>query len=267
MLHARKRLGQHFLHDPAVIDRLVETIAPEPKDNIVEIGSGRGALTLPLLQTVEVLHAIELDERLADHLIGVVPDPQRLILHRADALEFDFTSLAYAPGTLRIVGNLPYNISPPLLFYLLRHRAAIKDMHLMLQREVAARVTASPGGKEYGRLTVMLAPWVDAKTCFDIGPGAFVPPPKVRSRVVRLAPLTEPRFCMEHEARFSALVARVFSMRRKTLARSLNGWLTREQITAAGIEPSERPERLRPEDFGKLAALGSDDWVGGVDPQ
>ena len=267
MLQARKRLGQHFLHDPAVIDRLVETIAPAPEDNMVEIGSGRGALTLPLLQIVEVLHVIELDERMADHLLEVVPDPRRLNMHRADALEVDFTTLACAPGALRIVGNLPYNISTPLLFHLLRHRAAIKDMHLMLQKEVAARVTASPGGKEYGRLTVMLAPWVDAETCFDIGPGAFAPPPKVRSTVVRLTPLAGPRFRLEHEARFSALVARVFSMRRKTLARSLNGWLTREQIAAAGIEPSERPERLRPEDFSKLAALGSDDWVGGVEPR
>ena len=267
MLHARKRLGQHFLHDPAVIQRLVETIAPSPGDNMVEIGSGRGALTLPLLQVVEALHVIELDERMADHMMKVAPDPRRLIMHREDALEADFSSLASAPGTLRVVGNLPDNISTPLLFHLLRHRAAIKDMHLMLQKEVATRVTATPGGKEYGRLTVMLAPWVEAQTCFDIGPGAFTPAPKVRSTVVRLTPLAKPRFSLEHEERFAALVARVFSMRRKTLARSLSGWLTREQIAAAGIEPGERPERLRPEDFNKLAALGSDDWLGGVGPQ
>ena len=267
MLRARKRLGQHFLHDPAVIDRLVATIAPAPRDNMVEIGGGRGALTLPLLQIVEALHVIELDERMADHLVALVTEPQRLIMHRGDALKADFSSLASAPGTLRVVGNLPYNISTPLLFHLLSHRAAIKDMHLMLQKEVATRIAANPGGKDYGRLTVMLAPWVDVQTCFHIGPGAFSPPPKVWSTVIRLTPRTAPRFPLEDEARFSALVARVFSMRRKTLGRSLTGWLSREQIAAAGIDPGERPERLYPEDFGRLADLGSDAWRGGREPR
>jgi len=267
MLRARKRLGQHFLHDPAVIARLVETIAPGPVDNMVEIGGGRGALTLPLLETVETLHVVELDQRMADHLVAVVAEPRRLILHRGDALRFDFSSLAVGPESLRVVGNLPYNISTPLLFHLLSHRAAIKDMHLMLQKEVATRITASPGGKDYGRLTVMLAPWVDAQACFDIGPGAFSPPPKVWSTVIRLTPRPAPRFPLEDEARFSALVARVFSMRRKTLGRSLSGWLSREQIEAAGIDPGERPERLFPEDFGRLAELGSDDRVSGEERQ
>ena len=263
MLRARKRLGQHFLHDPAVIARLVETIAPRPQDNMVEIGSGRGALTLPLLDTVEALHVIELDGRMADHVMALAPHPQRLIVHRGDALAVDFSALARSCGSLRVVGNLPYNVSTPLLFHLLAHRAAIKDMHLMLQKEVATRITAAPGGKAYGRLTVMLAPWVDAQPCFDIGPGAFSPAPKVRSTLVRLTPRAAPRFRLEHEARFSALVARVFSMRRKTLARSLNGWLTREQIAAAGLDPTERPERLHPQDFGRLAEFGTDEWIGG----
>ena len=221
---------------------------------------------MPLLEIVAVLHVIELDDRMAEHLTKQVSDPERLIMHRGDALKIDFSSLARGPGSLRVVGNLPYNISTPLLFHLLDHRAAMKDLHLMLQKEVATRITASPGGKEYGRLTVMLAPWVDAETCFDIGPGAFSPPPKVRSTVVRLIPRRAPRFRLEDEARFAALVSRVFSMRRKTLGRSLNGWLSREEIAAAGIDPGERPERLRPEDFAKLSELGSDDWTEGGRP-
>ena len=262
MIRARKRLGQHFLHDPAVIDRLISTIAPEPKDAMVEIGSGRGALTQPLLETLETIHVIELDARLAEYLMKLVTEPQRLIMHRGDALKIDFSSLVPASGSLRIVGNLPYNISTPILFHLLSHRTVIEDMHLMLQKEVATRITATPGGKEYGRLTVMLAPWVDAQACFDVGPGAFSPPPKVWSTVIRLTPRTEARFNIKNQERFSALVARTFSMRRKTIARSLSGWLSREQISAAGIDPGERPEQLRPEDFAKLANLESCDWTG-----
>jgi len=156
-LRPRKRLGQHFLHDPAVIDRLVRTISPRESDCMVEIGGGKGALTFPLLQQLRQLHVIELDDRLADHLARAAPMPQKLTIHRGDALKFDFSSLAPAPDSLRVVGNLPYNISTPLLFHLLEHRATIKDMHLMLQKEVAHRMAASPGGKDYGRLTVMLA--------------------------------------------------------------------------------------------------------------
>ena len=257
----RKRLGQNFLHDPIVIDRLVRTIAPEPKDSIVEIGSGGGALTLPLLKIVEILHVIELDQRMTTHLMEIVQNPKQLIIHQNDALKVNFASLTENPHSLRVVGNLPYNISTPMLFHLLNYRASIKDIHVMLQKEVATRITAAPGGKDYGRLTIMLAPWIDAETCFDVGPDAFTPAPKVQSTVLRLIPRHSPRFPLKHEARFSALVARVFSMRRKMLANSLRGWLTREQIISIGIDPNERPEQLFPEDFGKLAELGSDDWV------
>ena len=251
----RKRLGQHFLHDPAVIGKLVSTIDPRPRDCMVEIGGGRGALTRPLLETLKRLHVIEVDTRLADRLESTMPNPERLILHRADALEFDFTALARRPGTLRVVGNLPYNISTPLLFHLLTHRAAIRDMHLMLQREVAERLAADPGNRIYGRLTVMLAPWIEVRTCFGVGPGAFAPPPKVRSTVVRLIPRPEPLFHMQDPKRYAALVARAFSMRRKTIARSMRTWLTREQIAAAGVDPITRPERLPPEAFERLARL------------
>jgi len=250
---ARKRLGQHFLHDPAVIARILATIGPAPDDRIVEIGGGTGALTRPLLERVAKLDVVELDDRLADTLDTLAPG--RLVVHRGDALEFDFGALAPAPQTLRVVGNLPYNISTPLLFRLLRFRTQIRDMHLMLQKEVVTRMTAAPGGKDYGRLTVMLAAWCDIEACFDIGPGAFKPPPRVRSSFVRVLPRTAPRFPLADEPRFAALVAKLFSMRRKQLGRILRGELTAAEIEAAGIDPRARPETLAPEDFARLAAL------------
>ena len=254
-LRARKRLGQHFLHDPAVIKKLVAAIAPRPDDAMVEIGGGRGALTAPLLERLERLHVVEIDTQLAEALPGAVAHPERLIVHRADALEFDFAALASAPGALRVVGNLPYNISTPLLFRLLGFRSSINDMHLMLQREVVERMTAAPGGKEYGRLTVMLALWASAQVCFHVGPGAFVPAPRVWSTLVRIVPKRKPDFAVADEAAFAALVAQLFSMRRKTLGRALKGRLTSAQIAAAGIDPIARPETLAPADFARLAAL------------
>jgi 16S rRNA (adenine1518-N6/adenine1519-N6)-dimethyltransferase len=250
---ARKRLGQHFLHDPAVIRRLVATIAPQPDDLMVEIGGGRGALTRPLLESLAALHVVELDEHLAQTLSLLPGTAGRLAVHRADALRFDFSSLAAGPRSLRVVGNLPYNISTPLLFHLLSYRDLIKDMHLMLQKEVVERMTASPGGKDYGRLTVMLAVWAEVEACFDIGPGAFQPPPRVWSSVVRLIPRASPPFAVHDHARFAQLVARLFSMRRKTLARSLKGALTAEEIAALGIDPRARPETLPPSAFAQLA--------------
>ncbi len=256
-VHARKRLGHHFLHDPAIIDKLVRTISPQPTDTMVEIGGGRGALTFPLLERLKALHVIEVDDRLTDHLAETAPRHGELILHREDALEFDFSSLVSIPASLRVVGNLPYNISTPLLFQLLAHRAAIADMHLMLQKEVAQRITASPGGKDYGRLTVMLALWIEAEPCFDVGPGAFTPAPRVRSTVVRLRTQVEPRFPVADIDRFTELVRLTFSMRRKTLARSLKGRLSRDEIASAGIDPGARPETLHPAEFARLASLGS----------
>jgi 16S rRNA (adenine1518-N6/adenine1519-N6)-dimethyltransferase len=252
---ARKQLGQHFLHDPAVIAKLVAEIAPQPDDLIVEIGGGRGALTYPLLRQLRRLHVIELDRQLADYLREHCPAGGELVVHQADALSFNFSALAGETGSLRVVGNLPYNISTPLLFHLLSHRAAIADMHLMLQKEVARRIVANPGGKEYGRLTVMLAAWMDAGICFDVGPGAFSPPPQVWSSVLHIRPHTAPSFAIGDERRFAELVARVFSMRRKTLARALKGVISKEQIEALNIDPTARPETLRPVQFADLAAL------------
>ena len=254
-MQPKKRLGQHFLHDPAVIRRIVAAIRPQPGDTMVEIGGGPGALTIPLSEKLERLHVVEVDRELAAALPGRMAQPQRLVVHEADALKFDFGALATGPRSLRVVGNLPYNISTPLLFHLLEFVAVIKDLHVMLQREVVDRMTAAPGGKDYGRLTVMLALWVRAETCFDIGPGAFTPPPKVWSTVVRLVPHAAPPFPVQDHARFARLVAQLFSMRRKTLGRSLKGWLTPEQIAGVGIDPKARPETLAPADFARLAAL------------
>lgn len=254
-MRAKKRLGQHFLHDPAVIRRLVEVIRPRPDDTMVEIGGGPGALTIPLCEKLERLHVVEVDPELAAALPRRVADPQRLVVHEADALDFDFGALATGASTLRVVGNLPYNISTPLLFHLATFAPAIKDLHVMLQREVVDRMTAAPGSKEYGRLTVMTSLWARAVTCFDIGPGAFTPPPKVWSTVVRLVPHTTPPFPVADREKFGLLVAHLFSMRRKTLGRALKGTLSAEQIASLGLDPKARPETLAPAEFGKLAAL------------
>jgi 16S rRNA (adenine1518-N6/adenine1519-N6)-dimethyltransferase len=254
-VRAKKRLGQHFLHDPAVIGKLVGVIRPQPLDTMVEIGGGPGALTAPLVEKVERLHVVEIDRELAATLPSRVAHPERLVVHVADALAFDFGALAPGPRSLRVVGNLPYNISTPLLFHLLGFRAAIKDLHVMLQREVVARIAAAPGGKDYGRLTVMIALWAKAEACFDVGPGAFKPPPRVWSTVVRLTPHAAPPFAVADHERFAALVAHLFSMRRKTLGRALKGRLTAAEIAAAGIDPQARPETLAPADFARLAAL------------
>jgi len=254
-MRAKKRLGQHFLHDPAVIRRLVDVIRPSRSDTMVEIGGGPGALTIPLVEKLDKLHVVEIDRELAAQLPQRVAHPERLVVHEADALTFDFGALATGPRSLRVVGNLPYNISTPLLFHLLSFDTAIKDLHVMLQREVVERMTAPPGGKDYGRLTVMLALFAKSEACFDVGPGAFAPPPKVWSTVVRLTPHTVPPFPVPDRARFAALVAHLFSMRRKTLGRSLKGRLTAEQIAAVGIDPKARPETLAGADFARLAAL------------
>lgn len=250
---ARKRFGQHFLHDPAVLDRIVDAIGPRKTDHLVEIGPGRGALTRRLLAAPHAtLDAIEVDRDLVALLSSELAEAPRLTLHEADALEFDFAALAHARGgKLRILGNLPYNIATPLIFNLLRDAAVIADMCFMLQREVVDRIVASPGHDAYGRLTVMLAPWVQAERLFDVGPGAFHPPPKVSSAVVRLAIRAKPAFAVSPN--FAAVVTAAFSHRRKTLRNAVKHVISREQIEAAGIDPAVRPETLAPSAFNMLA--------------
>jgi len=251
---AKKRLGQHFLHDPGVITRIVASMAPQHDDRLVEIGGGSGALTRPLLEHVRHLDVVEKDSGLVPLLRELAP-PERLTIHEADALTFDFARLAQAGKPLRIAGNLPYNISTPLLFHLLEYRHLIGDMHLMLQKEVVDRMVAEPGSKRYGRLTVMLAAWTDIERCFDIGPGAFRPPPQVWSTFIRVIPRREPRFAIADEQKFRQLVGEAFSMRRKTLRRILKSRLSADALAAAGFDPQARPETLSAEEFARLSEI------------
>jgi 16S rRNA (adenine1518-N6/adenine1519-N6)-dimethyltransferase len=250
---ARKRFGQHFLHDRSVLERIAQEIAPAPGDIVVEIGPGHGALTERLLGKSRTLDVIEIDRDLAAELSGRWGDRAGFTLHVADALKFDFTALAAARGgRLRVIGNLPYNISTPLLFHLAAAHEAVHDLHVMLQKEVIDRIAAAPDSDAYGRLTVMLAPWFEAKHLFDVGPGAFSPAPRVWSAVARLTVRREPAF--ELPPAFARVVSAAFSHRRKTLRNGLRSLLDADAITSAGIDPGLRPEVLAPADFARLAA-------------
>ncbi|MGH8150838.1 MAG: 16S rRNA (adenine(1518)-N(6)/adenine(1519)-N(6))-dimethyltransferase RsmA [Steroidobacteraceae bacterium] len=257
MALARRRFGQHFLHDPAVIDRIARAIGTRGGDHCVEIGPGRGALTRRLLAgDLATLDAVEIDRDLAAALGAELAGDARFKLHVLDALELDWRALAERRGgRLRLAGNLPYNLSTPLLFRFLAASDCIEDLHLMLQREVVARIAARPGTGEYGRLTVMLAPRVRAERLFDIGPGAFQPPPRVWSSVVRLEVLREPPFAVA--ADYGKVVAAAFAHRRKTLRNALAGLVTAAQIEACGLDPGARPETLAPRAFNDLAAAAA----------
>jgi 16S rRNA (adenine1518-N6/adenine1519-N6)-dimethyltransferase len=250
----RKRFGQHFLHDRAVIRRIIDAIAPVDGERVVEIGPGRGAITWDLLQRSGRLDAVEIDRDLAAALRADPRAKGRLDIHVGDALKIDWVKLRADGPPLRVVGNLPYNISTPVLFHLLSQRAAIADMHFMLQKEVVERMSAKPGGKEYGRLTVMLAAYAEVEHLFDVGPGAFHPRPKVWSAVVRLRPSVEPRFPIGDEGALKSLATAAFSHRRKTLRNGLKSLLSGEDIEACGVDPQQRPETLDPAQFGRLAA-------------
>jgi len=251
MHRPRKRFGQHFLHDPAIIERIIAAIAPERGQDMLEIGPGLGAITAPLLQRVGRLHAVEIDRDAARHLQERYGD-RGLVLHRADVLEFRLSDID-APGPLRVVGNLPYNISTPLLFHLLQQREHIYDMHFMLQREVVARMAAAAGEDAYGRLSVMLAPWTRVQPLFDIGPGAFRPPPAVHSTFARLQPLPQAVLNIVDHASFARIVAAAFAQRRKTLRNALRPLLTEEQIRSTGIDAGARAEVITPEGFAALS--------------
>ena len=251
----RKRFGQHFLHDRGVVKRIVDAVAPAADQRIVEVGPGRGALTWDLLKRSTRLDVIEIDRDLASAMQNDVRKSDALHVHVENVLETDFIRLKGDGPPLRVVGNLPYNISTPLLFRLLTQRAAIADMHFMLQKEVVDRMTAKPASKEYGRLTVMLAAVAEVEALFDVGPGAFQPRPKVWSAIVRLRPSLEPRFDIGSDGVLRRLVTAAFSHRRKTLRNGLKGLLTPDEIVSCGIDPQLRPEMLTPPQFGVLAAL------------
>ncbi len=248
----RKRFGQNFLHDQSVIQRIVDAIDPRPGQHLVEIGPGRGALTRPLLERAGALEVVELDRDLIAPLQALATPTAPLTVHQADALRFDFAALADGEK-LRVVGNLPYNISTPLLFHLLDQAAAIDDMHFMLQKEVVERLAARPGGGDWGRLSVMVQYRCAVTPLFVVRPGAFNPPPKIDSMIVRLVPYRAPPVEVSHPTALKRVVTQAFSQRRKTLRNALKGWLSAEQWAALAIDPQRRPETLTLEEFAAIA--------------
>jgi 16S rRNA (adenine1518-N6/adenine1519-N6)-dimethyltransferase len=253
---ARKRFGQNFLHDPVVIDRIVRSINPKADDKIVEIGPGLGAITAPILELVDQLHVVEIDRdvrAILEQKFVVERAKDQLVIHGTDALKFQMADISTEKRSLRIIGNLPYNISTPLIFKLMAQRHLIKDMHFMLQREVVDRMVAAPGNKQYGRLGVMLAPYCNVSGLFDVGPGAFKPPPKVWSSIVRLEPWATPPFEISDHQLYADVVMLAFGQRRKTLRNSLKPVLDSTQIESIGINPTARPEVLSAAEFAAIA--------------
>jgi 16S rRNA (adenine1518-N6/adenine1519-N6)-dimethyltransferase len=248
----RKRFGQHFLHERGVINRILLAIDPKPDDLLVEIGPGEGALTLPLLARAGRLTVIEIDRDLAPLLPGRAAGAGEVTVIEADALTVDFHALA-AGRRLRLVGNLPYNISTPLLFHVLGAADSITDMHFMLQKEVVDRMAAAPGGKEYGRLSVMLQARAQVEPLFRVAPGAFRPPPKVDSAVVRIVPKPASATAGIDPARLERIVRAAFAQRRKTLHNALAGVADDAELIVAGVDPRSRAEDVPVEGYLALA--------------
>ena len=247
---ARKRFGQHFLSDPGIIDSIVRAVHATDDDVVVEIGPGQGAITEPLARSAGHLHLVELDRDLVARLQEQYRGVDNVTVHEADALTFDFGTLG---DRLRIVGNLPYNISTPLLFHLLRYRDSVLDMHFMLQKEVVDRMAASPGSKAYGRLGIMLGCYLNIEPLFDVPPEAFSPPPEVISSVVRLDPLPPDTYSIIDDAALSTLVATAFMQRRKTLRNSLKKEADATDFDAVGIDAGLRPEQISIVDYVRLS--------------
>ena len=252
MYRARKRFGQNFLIDPAIIQTLICAIAPQAGDSILEIGPGLGALTAPLLKTVDTLEAVELDRDLIEYLNKLATDQKSLIIHACDALKFDFSATA---RPRRIVGNLPYNISTPMMFHLLDYSEFITDIHIMLQKEVVERICARSGDRNFGRLSVMAQSKCTAQSLIEVPPEKFSPQPKVASAFMRLIPHKTPIVSRPLQPAFNLLVKTCFSQPRKTLANNLKKMLPPTAIKAAGIDPAMRPGNLCMEEFVALASL------------
>ena len=248
----KKRFGQHFLHDHLVIQKIINEINPSMTDCMVEIGPGLGALTFPLLEKLDSLNVVEIDRDVIARLKQ--KNNSKLIIHSADALNYDFSKLVDNKA-LRVIGNLPYNISTPLIFHLLESAQIIQDMHFMLQNEVVQRITAQSGTKSYGRLSVMVQYYCQTEYLFFVGPESFKPPPKVDSAIIRLTPWKNRPFKANNEKQLSMLVAKAFSMRRKTLRNNLKKIIAVEQIENLGIDPSLRAETLEVSDFVRLSNL------------
>ena len=252
VLRARKRFGQHFLRDQRVIGQIIEAMALHASDHVVEIGPGQGALTRELARRLSHFEAVEFDRDLTSHLQSEFPS-SKLTLHQADALKFDFCQLAKNDQKLRLVGNLPYNISTPLLFHLLDQAGCIEDMLFMLQKEVVQRLAAVPGTKDYGRLTIMIQYRCQVEKLFDVSPDAFSPPPRVESSMVRLIPHSAPPVEVNDEATFARVVRAAFASRRKTLRNNLKGLLEAKDLSALGVDPTRRAETLTLAEFAALS--------------
>jgi 16S rRNA (adenine1518-N6/adenine1519-N6)-dimethyltransferase len=246
----RKRFGQHFLVDDEVISLIVEAIAPQASDTLVEIGPGEGAITQQLAERSGKFHAIEFDRDLAAGLKRRYAAKENVVVHQADALNFQYDRVG---DRLRIAGNLPYNISTPLLFHLVEFRHCIFDMHFMLQKEVVDRITAEPGSKAYGRLTIMLACFLESVALFDVGQTSFRPPPKVMSSVLRMRPHASGKLDIKHPQQLSALVLQAFGKRRKTIHNALKGLASDTQLAASGIDPGSRPEQVAVKNWIELS--------------
>ncbi|MBI1890994.1 MAG: 16S rRNA (adenine(1518)-N(6)/adenine(1519)-N(6))-dimethyltransferase RsmA [Burkholderiales bacterium] len=247
----RKRFGQNFLTDQQVLFDIIRAIDPKSDDAMVEIGPGLGAMTQLLLQSLKQLHVVELDRDLVARLKNNF-SPAKLIIHEGDALQFDFTSIPVADGKkLRVVGNLPYNISSPLLFHLAQMAPQVEDQHFMLQKEVVERMVAEPGSKTYGRLSVMLQWRYYMELLFVVPPTAFDPPPQVDSAIVRMIPLSQPLAC--DAEKLGQVVTKAFSQRRKVIRNCLAGMFTEQDLIDAGIDPQARPEAVPVEQFVALA--------------
>ena len=256
---AKKHLGQHFLHEKGIISKIVQAVDPKPGDRLVEIGPGQGAITFPLLDRHGALTVIEFDRDLIAPLTAASKAHGELTIVHSDVLEVDFTALAGDsqgdPHKIRLVGNLPYNLSSPILFHALDHARAIRDMHFMLQKEVVDRMAAEPGSKVYGRLSVMLQAYCRVVPLFKVPPGAFRPPPKVDSAVVRMVPRAPEEIAVRDGRRFSHVVRAAFGQRRKTLRNALNGVADTAMIEAAGLRPDMRAEQVDVASFVRLANL------------
>ena len=263
--YAKKRFGQNFLVDTDIINHIVDSIQPQPDDLMIEIGPGLGAMTKPLLTRLKQLNVIELDRDIIPKLINNcvfsdITNKEKLIVNEYDVLKFNFeefhsqhSASSQSPDQkLRIVGNLPYNISTPVLFHLLKYRNLIQDMHFMLQKEVVDRIVATPGVKNYGRLSVMLQTYCTAQALFEVPPYAFEPAPKVDSAILRLLPKPQYDEQIDNFSLYEKLVRQAFSQRRKTLKNTLKETCSAEQIEQAGLSPTQRAEELSVTDFVKL---------------
>jgi len=257
----RKRFGQNFLHDSNIIYNILSSLQIKPDQHWVEIGPGQGALTGPLLNEGIYLDVIELDRDLVALLKEKFKQQPRLHIHSGDALRFDFSKLAEDGEKLRVIGNLPYNISTPLMFHLLNNACCIEDMHFMLQKEVVDRICAKPGSKKYGRLSIMMQYHCATELLFDVPPESFDPAPKVMSAIVRLVPHQQPPVEVHDVARLNRVVTEAFSQRRKTLRNSLKKLIAEEDIAALNIDPALRAETISLNDFARLSNLLKDNLV------